>query len=313
MNLVETLNKEIKDKGITNKLEIARYIYKRTGILFKYDPKWYFANQKEKEELKNKHIDILNVTDFNITSYSWSRMYSELLNIFGIPSKIKSVNVKLYNLNTKNYYFENIGTNVEVLIDNQVYIADLTGNLNDLVGLKFGLPTNYNCRTNSEIQTESTSTIENLKKDEKISKLKQMLDIIKIQEHLKNDVYNYQVYRAIANNIDFSKFSIGFSEGKVYTDLLLKFMIGEHYISYNICFFDKFNDRYMSVYIVPVKGTNLYFSYEKGPSGLYKLKDISKETLDFYFSRYEYKLSDSLKAVVNMSKNKAFSSVNKTM
>lgn len=309
MNLIETLNKEVIDQNLSNKLDIARYIYKRTGTLFKYDPMWYFATLEEKETIKNKHIDTLNVTDYNITSYSWANMYNELLRNFGIVSRVKSVDAKLYDTNTKSYYFGNIGSNVEVLIDGQVYIADLTKNLNDLVGLKFGLPTNYNCRTNFEIQKESISNLENIKHNEKVSKLKQMLEIIKKQEHLNEEEYNYQVYRAIENNIDFSRPNIGFAEGKVYTDLLLKTMIGDYYIPNNICFFDKNNDRYMSVYVVPVNGTNQYFSYEKGPSGLYKFNDIPKETIDFYFQNYEYKLSDSLKSIVNINVDKELNSV----
>lgn len=313
MNLIETLSKEIKNKGITNKLEIARYIYKRTGNLFKYNPKWYFATPKEKEELKNKHIDILNVTDYNITSYSWANMYNELLSNFGIMSRIKTIDIKVVDSNTKSSYLENIGSNVEVLIDGQVYIADLTKNLNDLVGLKFGLPTNYNCRTNFEIQKKSTSNLENIKNNTEISKLKQMLEIIKVQKQLNAEEYNYQVYRAIEKNIDFSKLNIGFSEGNVYVDLLLKAMIGNYYTPNNICFFDKEKDKYMSVYIVPVNGINEFFSYENGTSILYKFNNISKETLDFYFDNYEYVLSDNLKRIVNMNESKELSSVNKTM
>lgn len=309
MNLLDTLNKEIIDKKITNKLDIARYIYKRTGTLFKYDSLWYFSTPLEKETLKNKNVNLINVTNFNITSASWANMYNELLHNFGIVSRIKSVEVKLYDSTTSNYYIENIGSEVEILIDGQIFVADLTKNLNDLVALKFGLSPSYDCKTRFEIEKNNTNNLNQLKKSEKINKIKQMLDIIKTQEHLNDEEFNYQVFRAIQNNVDFSKPNVGFPEGKIYIDLLLKTIIGDYYMSNNICFYNKENNKYISLYVVPLNGINQYFSYETGPSGLYKFHDIPKETIDFYFQNYEYVLSDSLKSIVNINSNQSLNSV----
>lgn len=306
MNLIETLKKEINDKKITDKLEIARYIYKKVGNLFKYDPKWYFSTPEEKEELKSKKIDISNVTDNYITNYSWANMYSDLLTNFDITSKINSVDINLYNSVTKKYHTKNMGVNVEVLIDGNSYTADLTKNLNDLISLKFGLPTNYNCRTNDEIKNEPNGNLMNIKN--KTKDLKDKLETMKKEEKLNDQEYIYQVYKAIESNVNFSKPNIGFSEGKTYIDLLLSSILGKNYTSNNICFYDKYYDKYISVYIVPVNGVNIFFSYEKGSSVVYKFKTIPKETLDFYFKNYEYILSDNLKTMINKNSNQTVNS-----
>lgn len=91
MDLIKILKYELSELQLTDKFQIARYIYVRTGELFNYDPLYEILDcndQEEKFELINKRVDIHNVTDFNIVCYSWANMYKDLLSEFGINAKV---------------------------------------------------------------------------------------------------------------------------------------------------------------------------------------------------------------------------------
>lgn len=306
MNLLETLNKEVNELKTPNKLQIARYIYRKTGKLFEYDPNWFFKKE-EREDLKSKQIDIKNVTDYNITCFSWAKMYSELLREFGIDSRVKYKQESFRDEKTGAYFVNTVSANVEVLIDGQVYIADL--DINDMAAIKFGLNTHNNC----EPLKESNKTKKYPTEEEaKINRIKEMLDIIKEKEHLNNEEYIFQAYRAIQNNVNFTKPNVGFTVGKAYIDKLLEFFAPVGYKSYNVCFYDNEKQRYMSVYIVPLNGENHFFSYEKQISGLYKFDEVPKERIDFYFQNYKYKLSETLKQKVNANEENTIENVVET-
>lgn len=306
MNLLENLKKEVTELKSTNKLQIARYIYRKTGKLFEYDPNWFFKKE-EREDLKSKQIDINNVTDYNITSFSWAKMYSELLREFGIDSRVKYTQKSFQDEKTGAYFINTVYANVEVLIDGEVYIADL--NINDMAAIKFGLNTHYNCEPLKESNRAKKYPTE---EEAKINRIKEMLNIIKDKEHLSNQEYIFQVYRAIQNNINFTKPNVGFAVGKAYIDKLLEFLTSSNYKSYNVSFYDNEKQKYMSVYIVPLNGENHFFSYEKQVSGLYNFDEIPKERIDFYFQNYKYKLSETLKQKVNANKENTTNNVVQT-
>lgn len=141
MNLLETLKEEIKKLNITNKLDIAKYIYIRTGQIFEYDASWYFGDKEIREKIKRKKIDIRNVTDNKLVCFNWSVMYHELLKEFNIFSNIKYELKSIYDEHTNSYKKEVKHAYVEVLVDKTIYKADITGTLKDLVSIKFGYDT----------------------------------------------------------------------------------------------------------------------------------------------------------------------------
>lgn len=295
MNLLEILREEITKLNITDKLEIARYIYIRTGELFEYDPIWNFGDFEEREEVKNKNIDITNVTDFKIICFSWARMYNELLHKFGIISKVKYTEGNRYDENTKRSYKIIKHAYVEVFINGKIYRSDITATLKDFISIKFGYKTNHNCqaaRKFNEINYKYDGIIYDNKQE--ISSEKLIIDMRKILNSIKNDSeitfeeYVYQVCKLIEQKIDFSK-KVGFVIGKIYIEALLNLFVEIDYEFDIMNFFDKNKDIFIAVYEISLKDEIKYFSYEKTNEGFYKFLEISKEKVDFYQQEYSNK------------------------
>ena len=89
MNVIGTLEKELKDH-IWTPDEIARYLYIRSGELFSYDPRYYYADDDLETEIFERKIDLENVTDFRVVCASWSsQVYVPLLTeLAKIPAKV---------------------------------------------------------------------------------------------------------------------------------------------------------------------------------------------------------------------------------
>lgn len=292
MNLLSILVEEITALNITDKLKIAQYIYKRTGEIFEYDPNWIFSSKEEKDILRNKKVDIRNVTDFNITCFSWARLYNELLHAFNIVSKIKYV-----------YEDSDIPShaNVEVYINGRIFIADLTASYIDMVGIKCGLDTYYNCQLSKkslDSDYEFSFVDEDIyKKDLNLENLiisiKEKLDGIKRSCSDKNR-YIYIVYKEIANLIRLVKVHTGYVIGCKYIQSLLKIFLKEDYLTSIIYFYDKSKGIFIAVHQVEVGGVMHYFACENSESG-YDMQEIDEEQVNIYYMLYLYKLSKDLK------------------
>ena len=91
MNVIATLEKELKDR-IWTPDEIARYLYIRSGELFSYDPRYYYADDDLKREILNRKINLENVTDFRVVCTSWaSQVYVPLaIELAKLPAKVVS-------------------------------------------------------------------------------------------------------------------------------------------------------------------------------------------------------------------------------
>lgn len=302
MDIVDKIKNEINELKLVNKLQIARYIYRRIGQLFQYDPSWFFVTNEEREKLKNDTIDIHNVKEKNINNFSWSTMYVEILKEFGIEAKVEYEQGKIYNADLGAYYMKNVNSYVDINIDGTTYKAALTKNLNDLIAVKFGLNTKYNCETSNEPKPQT-------KEELRIARLKETLEAIKKDQKFKEDEYTYQVFRCIENSANLSKFNVGYVEGKSYIESLARELISDDFEPFNICFYDVEGERYISTYIVSVNNTNVFFSCEKQLSGLYGFVEIPKERMDFYFQNLDYVLSDNLKKIIKNQEKKPVASV----
>ncbi len=79
MNVLDLLDKELKGKAWSEETK-SRYLYIRSGQLFSYDPRFFYANTFLKKEILERQINLENVTDFRVVCTSWSeQVYAPLL------------------------------------------------------------------------------------------------------------------------------------------------------------------------------------------------------------------------------------------
>lgn len=282
MNLLEILKKEISDRQIKDKLDIARYIYVRTGEIFNYDASWVFSSNEEKEILKNKNIDIENVTDFDIVCFSWARIYKELLHKFNIPAKVIYID-KTEKKDGHAY--------VNVFIDGKTYIADLTASNIDISNIKFGMDTCFNCQVYFKPQ-EDTYFYYNevyprtIRTDDILVQIKKELKRKQKEKNLNKDEYVYLVYESICTVMNFKRENVGFVCGIQFIRNMLKVLIGERYIPSNVHYFDKEKSIYIEVYSIMINGYKHYFAYEMSEKGFYELNEVSEEYIEELFNQY---------------------------
>lgn len=294
MNLVGVLSSEIDRLNLTDKLEIAQYIYKRTGELFKYDPLWIFASSDELDALRNKNIDIFNVEDFDITCFSWSKIYHNLLSHFGIPSRVKYIyNEENGDIPTHAY--------VEVYIGGKAYLSDLTASYKDMMGIKYGLDTYYNCQL-AKTYYDDKYTFDNTPVNvyQKNIDVENMLDDLKERVKMADrtltsmEEFTYIVYHYVSEFINDVKAHTGYVIGIKYIQSLLRTFLGSSYLMQNIYFYDRELGVYIAVHQVPVDGIMHYFAYKLKDADIYEFKEISIDEVNEYFRKYSYKLSRDL-------------------
>ena len=71
MNVLELLDKELKGKDWSEETK-SRYLYIRSGQLFSYDQRFFYANNFLKKEILERQINLENVTNFRVVCTSWS-------------------------------------------------------------------------------------------------------------------------------------------------------------------------------------------------------------------------------------------------
>lgn len=292
MNLLELLRKEIVSHNITEPLKIAQYIYVRTGELFEYDPLWLFATKEEKEIIKNKKIDIENVTDFKIVCFTWARMYTRLLHAFGIVARVKNIP----ETDKKEAH-----ANVEVLINGNTYIADITALNKDLECIKFGMDTHYNCQIYKKVYEEKYHFAEvgndvytrNIKMEDILKRIKDELKDKYKDKKLNKDEFVYIVYKLICTIMSFPRKNVGFVSGTKFIRDILKASIGDSYIPYNIHYYDKEKNIYIGVYLIIKNGDKHYFAYQKSNEGTYSMNEITEDELRTIKYMYSSKQANS--------------------
>lgn len=301
MDLLEALKQEISSLGLTDKLKIAQYIYKRTGDLFEYDPLWIFSSVEERENLRHKKIDIRNVTDFDITCFSWSNLYNELLRSFNIVSRVKYVEEEVSNGNST--IKKPVHAYVEVFLNGRIYRADLTASYKDMIGIKYGLDTYYNCQI-SKASYEENYDFSYVEKDvyQKDTNTESLLEDLKIElEELKKkcrskEEFSYFVYQKVGELINVLKANTGYVIGAKYIQALLKMFLGDEHLLQNIYFYNKEKSVYIAVHQVTVDRITHYFAYKKMPDGSYEMHEITPEMVELYYDMFSYKLSKDLKS-----------------
>lgn len=116
---------EIRD-GVPSKLnmlEIARYLYLKCGLSFCFDTKINNTECSTFYQLLNEEINPLLFDRFQVNCFTWSQIYSSLLNEFEIDNKI----IKYWH------------SYVNFFIDGVRWVADATyGKYSDLSRIRYG-------------------------------------------------------------------------------------------------------------------------------------------------------------------------------
>lgn len=255
MNLLEILRQEIENLQIEDKMDIASYIYVRTGEIFQYNPLWEIGNQRDIKNLRSEEIDIQNITNFYITCFSWSKIYKELLKAFKIPS------VDIGKSHAK----------VQFYVNKTWYIADITKNYEDITRIKFKLPLK-NFPFSSNYQGKPI--------DDVLKVIKKEL----LNQNLTLEEYTLRVCKLIENIMQFPRENIGFVSGREFIEKIFKFLL--EYTPESSLFFDKERQVYVNIYTFSFSYVNYYFSYQKMANGYYEFHEIDTKELCYLLDEY---------------------------
>ncbi len=284
MNLLERLRTEIRQLKINNPYTIARYIYIRTGELFNYDPVYIFVGEKEREILKNWHVDIENVQGFNIICYSWAYMYVDLLSAFNIPAKVIQ---------------NDMHAGVIIEIDGRNFIADLTSRNQDITRIKFGMEIKnfyqISAKEYSFCQIDQNIYTKKIKLEEVLLQMHRECQFIK--SGLPLEKYNYFTFKMIERIMNFDRPNVGFVSGVTFINELLKDVFNDCNISYYKYFFDIEKRIFIKLYAFSTGERLNYFTYEQHQEALCNLHQITGEEIELYPSMY------SLGNEVDMNRN----------
>lgn len=281
MNVIELLAKELKNKDWTIE-EKQRFIFLRTCQLFSFDPKYnsciYLPDCKNlQQEIRNKKIDLTNVTDFNVVCTSYSTqvinvLLEELLNI-------KST------LQGKDHHY------ITSSINEKNFRVD--GTLNDIYRIKMNMDTTgYHLLPKNDSYQEEIIRI-----DKKIgyvkdsygnefikNKKKQIFDLVKdirsnrgffeFMMNLINDIY--KIYNVSGN----------FSDAKFCVDYLILHLFNDYdqeYIKDVLLFLNNENKDwdYVKLYAINLEDDMLYWALEK-INNKFSLQEISRDKAKYY-------------------------------
>lgn len=284
MNILELLKNEINILKIDNKYKIARYLYIRTGEIFNYDPIYVFSSEEIRELLKKKKINSKNVTSFDLICFSWANLYAELL---------ESFNIKYQIIRNDNH------AAIIVVIDNKMFLADLTNRNIDISRIKFGtkIQNFYQIYRNKNEEKFSFQQIDNeiytkgVELEKTISKLKTSANILKTQMPI--DEYNYFFFNLIQKIVNIPRENVGFMSGIVFISELLKEFNFDKNNFRNTHYFDINKKIFIDVYETLVNGNSHYFAYQKYNKN-YRLQEISKEDVIFFSNKYLFNGNSSL-------------------
>ncbi len=284
MNILEMLKNEIKSLKINDKYKIARYLYIRTGEIFNYDPIYVFSPEEIKDLIKKKRINSRMVTSFDIVCFAWTHLYAELLKNFNIDYQII--------MNDKH-------SAIIVIIDNKLFLADLTNRNIDISGIKFGrkiqnfyqLSKNPNEKKFSFEQIDNEIYIKGIQLEKVISKLKYKTNALK--DKMSIDEYNYFILNLIQKIVNIPRENIGFMSGIVFISELIKEFGINNSAFHNIHFFDIEKKIFIDVYETSINDSSHYFAYQMQNKN-YKLQEISKEEVMDFYNQYLFNENSTL-------------------
>lgn len=279
MDLLDVLKKEISDLQLTDKYDIARYIYIRTGELFDYDPRYNLVDEYEQSLYKNYRVNIRNVTNFNVVCYSWAGMYKELLNNFSINAEVKKGFCHHY---------------VNFKIDDKVHSADITEYYEDFYRIKFGLKTLNFYQLG---MTNADKEILNDKSDKKINyykgiytedalnMVKDELTILYGDNYFEYEENAFKVIRDIMNS---HKDGVSYTSGRKYIRYLINLFLDMSDSECCCRIYNTRKDDFLSIYKIGHDDNPRYYLYQKMDNGYYELNQVNRAVIDFYINSNSY-------------------------
>lgn len=297
MNLLEMMKQEVFNLKLTDELEIAYYLYMRTGQIFEYNPYYFFLSLAEKREYNPLNINLENIEVNEFICFEWADIMESLCENFGL----KAEKVLIEKEGNSHAY-------IELDIQNEKYKLDLTANYEDITLSKLGLKvTHFNKMVDGEIffsfKKKKIEMVEEkfyklgiksnefqnvvIQKQKRLLMLKKMLDE-KIGKVCSEEEYIYQVYRVIADLINSFKNDLGYISGAKSISYLLDFF-AKGYVSKSSYFYDNKQKIYIKVDLVNHNGQLTYFAYQKMCDGKYKFQEVPKIYVDSLKSIYSSK------------------------
>lgn len=273
MNLLKLLKDEVRSLNIDNERDIKDYIYLRTGQIFNYNPLYLFSNENEKEYFRNEKVDIRNVDKFELTCFSWAPLFSELLSEFNINSEV---------IKNKEHAF------VLVYIDNDVYLSDLMNRHEDLMRIKFGLPTLFNVKITTNTPnyiTQKPKVNNKTKMEQGLIDIKSRLEAIRQKEKLPNHQYTHLVYKTITQIMKIPRDNVGFVAASAFIGSALQFFTDYNYYPNITYFYDNNKGDYIKVYSV-INDNNVYYFTSESINGKYNFGEKTPFEVNKYISEY---------------------------
>lgn len=262
MNLLEMMHKEVQEKNITDKKEIKDYLYERMGEIFEYNPTWIFANDKEREQIRNWRVDMENMEteDLYITCFQWAPLFCDLLKSFMIPSYVEE---------NENHAC------VISYINGKMELSDLMHNYEDLMNIKFGL----NTQNNHDVRVEKEQSY-----SEALNEIRKYLQNL----NLKPEEYIYKTFKIVEVILNKPRpdRNIGYISGIRFISKLLKYFVHENYKPVNNHFFNPETGDYVEGYEIKIGNKVFHFVYKQNESKQFTLSEIGELEYNTYKENY---------------------------
>ncbi len=302
MNLLEMMKREISYFGLVDELEIAYYLYMRTGQIFEYNTSYFFLSLNEKRKYVSKKINIEDIKDNEIICFEWADVMEDLCKHFG--------------LNAEKVTIEKEGNShayIELNIKNEKYKLDLTDYYEDITLIKLGLKVKkFNRIIDGQIIFEDKKAgIEKIEEKfyQKGIKSNQIQNIVtqrmrnllilkqklyeKFGKNVGEEEYIYQVYRVIGDIIHNFANNLGYISGAKSISYLLDFFIKDY--TPNATYFYNNNQKtYIRVDSVIHNGQFSYFAYQRMLDGRYALQEVPKIYIESLKTMYSPKFIENL-------------------
>ncbi len=303
MNLLEKLYEEKELLNLKDNLTIAKFLYIRTGELFRYDETFYTyrTGGKKQRKIFYKEINIQNVQEFRFVCASWAKMFVDLLTAFNISAKY---------IEMDDYWH----AYVKIFIERKVYIADITTGFEDIVNIKFGMQicNFYNATIFNRILREINFT--NCCVEQKaMIKIDKILNYYKgiytnevlymIKKEIYADFYENdlelmeKVFEVVTLIINIERPNIDFFSGSQFINKMLEIFLDklEKYVKYSTVY-NKQRNEIMEVIVNTYQGLQ-FFLYEKNKDGCYNLRKISRKKIEKRTDNYKWQHKKVLRLV----------------
>ncbi len=306
MNLEELMKREVSELKLTDELEIAYYLYMRTGQIFYYNASFMFSSLEEKEKYTYEKPNIKNIKKLFLICYELSDIMVDLLHSFGISAEKKEIKkgnckhafVLLYPKNEK-----------------QAYKLDLTVNYEDISLLKLGLKVNHFSKVLSgEIFFKPVeSKIDKIEEDFYKRGIKKKDFLVKVHEKKRTlmalkkvmimrmgggsvteQEFTYQVYRAIGNLLSELTIDLGYISGAKFIAYLFKYFIGKDESTNITYFYNQDKSECLEIHSMIHEGKPSYFCYHKINNEKFEFREVPQIYVEqlkkIYTSQYIEKL-----------------------